>query len=163
MHQLFNFKYFICMSAAQTILKSTDQIFTLPQRATSIWEENRALSVINKDLVIKVITGKMPVGILSYELITEEERLKFLEIIHTLSVRQYNNTNGFEKVMVHGHPYVDFSSLTAYLNQKNDPIFDTVRQPLLNRFITFFTSLGFDVFPLTDQKTGLPYKAGVVR
>ena len=150
-------------NTTKTILESVEKIFTLPKRDTNIWEENHALSVINKDLVIKVAMGKAPVGILPYELITEEERLKFLEVIHTLSVRQYNNTNEFEKVMVHGHPYVDFQSLTAYLNQENDPIFNTVRQPLLNRLIAFFVSLGFEVHPLTDRKTGLPYKAGVVR
>ena len=142
---------------------SVEPFFKLPKRSTPVWETVETVSATTRDIIIKVATGKLPIGKLPWEIITEAERQAIVAGLANLTIRQYHNTDDTEKVMVLGNPFVDSSTVQGYLSAKPNRAFEDLTNPLLYRVINAFTAYGFDVNPLIDPVTQLAYPAKVVR
>ncbi|MBY0482305.1 MAG: hypothetical protein K2Q21_13170, partial [Chitinophagaceae bacterium] len=117
----------------------------------------------NRELIIKVITGCLPIGEFPFEVITEKERKKIVAGLLHFKIRQYENTDETEKVLVYGKPFVDAPTLMDFLAATPDEEFEVLTQPLLDRLIKIFEVFGFVVRPLIDPITMLPYSSKVCR
>jgi hypothetical protein len=105
----------------------------------------------------------LPIGLLPFDIITENERRSIVAALQNREIKKYENTSDTEKVCVHGLTFVDSVSLDEYLFAENDESFEALTQPLLRRVINVFTGYGYDVKPLTDPVTLLPYHSKVCR
>jgi hypothetical protein len=135
----------------------------LPVRRTPIWEQAEPILTNSRVDFGKVITGRLPIGLLPEELITETERLQIVGRLRACANRQYENFDELEKAFVHGTPLVDAITLHEYLTGQRDEAFDEITAPLLDRLICVIESFGFEVEPLIDEVTRLQYPAGVCR
>jgi hypothetical protein len=135
----------------------------LPSRKTPSWEQVATIPMDTRNKLGKVITGRLPIGVLPEEIITESERLELVAVLRSMQMKQYENTSETEKVSVHGLTFVDSPCLQQYLAAENDREFEKLTTPLLHRVIDVFEGHGFEVKPLTDPTTLLPYHARVCR
>ena len=135
----------------------------LPVRSTPKWEQAETVVMNDRRKMLDVIKGKLPIGLMPFEIITEEERMALVAALQGMQIKKYDNTSETEKVSVHGLTFVDSPTLNEYLLAENDEAFEQLTQPLLERVINIFTGHGFDVKPLVDPDTLLPYHAKVCR
>jgi hypothetical protein len=136
---------------------------SLPVRRTPVWEYAGSTLVNTRADLKKVIKGQLPIGLLPGELISEEERIGIVRRLRACANRQYENFDVLEKAFVHGTPLVDATSLYDYLTGERDEAFDEITAPLLDRLIEALQSYSFELAPLIDEVTMLPYPAGVCR
>ena len=108
---------------------------SLPARRTPVWERNETTIIHDRADLRKVITGRLRIGLLPEELITEEERLEIVSRLRYCSNKQFNNFDAIEKAFVHGTPFVDADTLLGYLTGDRDEVFDEITAPLLQRLI----------------------------
>jgi hypothetical protein len=134
-----------------------------PSRVTPTWERTEPITVHTRTQLEKVAAGSLPIGLLPGELITEEERIDIVRRVRQCSNRQYDNFDALEKAYVHGTPFVDADTLHNYLTSERDETFEEITAPLLDRLIAVLQSYGYEVAPLIDDVTMLPYPAGVCR
>ena len=80
---------------------------TLPQRVSPKWLAAETTLLQNRAVTEKVITGQLPIGIMPFEIISEEERLYITNCLKKLQIKKYENTNEAEKVSVYGHTFVE--------------------------------------------------------
>lgn len=144
-------------SARQAPVKS------LPTRQQPVWEHASPSLTATRDHFRKVISGRLPIGLLADELITEEERVAFVSQLRHCRNKQYDNFEVLEKAYVHGKPFVDAPTLHEYLTSERDELFDAITAPLFEKLVNVVKSFGFNVAPLIDEVTMLPYPAKVCR
>ncbi len=150
--------YSTASTATLTISRST-----LPSRRTPQWVRTGVASLNSRNTTGKVITGRLPIGLFPDEIITEAERLELVRRLRRSAIRKYDNTGETEKVSVQGLTFVDSPSLSDYLQAGQDEEFERLTAPLLNRVINKFIGFGFEVKPLRDPVTLLPYHSKVCR
>lgn len=138
---------------------------TLPVRKTPEWEVVKTVELNSREIVEKVMTGRLPIGVpSSFDLVTEEERKLLVSKIKTLQSKQYDNTDHTEQVFTRGGlPFVDFPTVESYIKARPDKEFEKLTQPLLDRYVFWFRKLGFQVEPLVDPVTSQPYHVKVCR
>lgn len=143
---------------------SVEPFFNSQKRQTPKWEKVQTIKLNSRENFIKVITGRLPIGLLPYEIITEEERVTLVKEIKRLQSKQYDSTDETEQVYTKGGlPFVNFKTLSEFLEAEPDPEFERITQPILDRFINWFMILGFTVKPLIDPVTLQHYHNKVCR
>jgi hypothetical protein len=144
--------------------KTALPFFELPKRQTPTWEQVNTVQIKNKETLIKVITGQLPIGLLPFEIISEDERVRLVKEVKNLQSKQYDGTDETEKVYTKGGlPFVNFSTLAEFLAAVPDPEFERITQPILERLLVWLRTFGFGVEPLTDSVTLQQYHNKVCR
>ncbi len=142
----------------------TDFMTSVPVRVTGDWKTTEPTPVFCKCHIIRFLDGDMGVALLPQgSLFTESERVATLARLKIRHVRQYDNTDATQKVMVDGQPFVDAPTLESYLNTDMDDDFKSLVSPPLNRLKAYLEMFGIKVQVLIDDATGKPYPAGVFR
>lgn len=136
---------------------------SLPVRTNPVWESNSIAHISDRNTLLKVISGKLPIGILQKSLITEAERIILVEELLKLQIKKYDNTDPKQKVEVFGKPFVDSETVTKHLTSGIDEKFDAITTPLFERLLYEFSQMGFNPQPLIDPITLLLYPAKVCR
>jgi hypothetical protein len=152
------------MEAAFTgnILKT--QSLTLPVRATPLWQTTEVTHLTCRETFLKLVSGKIPIGILPDEILSEDERLRIVEQLENLPpFKKYENTSTEQKVEVYGFPFVDAATMKEYLAAPEDSTFAAITSPLMDRVLKQFRNWGFSPTPLIDSLTLKPYKSKVCR
>ena len=137
--------------------------FALPTRETPTWESTQIQSIINREQLVKVITGKLPIGILNDVTVTTHERLSVIKELEKIKIKKYDNTDASQRVMVWGKPLVDSDTITNHLMSPVDDNFEMITTPLFNKVVAEFRKMGFTISPLVDSTTLLSYPSKVCR
>lgn len=137
---------------------------SVPVRNVSNWKSTEPTYIICSCTNHHLLDGEIGTALLPNELLFSEiERNETLKKLKSRQVKQYENTNASQKVMVDGFPFVDSTSYNEYLHAEMDAEFiELVRKPI-NNLKKHFESLGIKTEILFDEVTGLPFKAGVFR
>lgn len=143
---------------------TTEPSFRQNRRITPTWDRVDTIELVTKELLLKVIMGKLPIGLLPFEIITEVERIKLVAEIKKLQSKQYEDTDATENVQTKGGmPFVDYKTLTEFLSAIPDQEFERITQPILDKLINWFLVQGFLVKPLIDPITFQKYHCKVCR
>jgi len=105
--------------------------------------------------------GRLPVGVLPEDIITEAERINLVRALKTLKFRPSGATAAGKNVAVLGQSFADSTSLHDYLVAGQDDDFDQLTAGLVDRVVAMFEGFGFTVAPLVDGVTLLPYHSGL--
>lgn len=143
----------------------TEPFFKLPIRKTPTWEQVVTVPLITREHIIKVMTGRLPIGLMPFEIITELERIRIVKELLSLPSKFYEDTREDEPIFNLGgkKSFVEFKTLDEFLYAKFNPQFETLTQPLLDRVIKWFEIFGFNVKQLIDPVTLMPYHSKVCR
>ena len=140
-------------------MKSDFKIF----RQAPGWVENTTKLVENFNDAADVMSARLPIGLIPKDVFIASELAAIARLLHYISVNKYDNTDATEDVNVWGRPFVDSQSFDEHLSCSPDTQFYTLVMPVFFRLKKYFEELGFNVAPLIDSSTMLPYSYMVAR
>lgn len=136
--------------------------FTI-KRVAPGWKSNTTKLVENYKDILDVIQAKVPVGTLPKTIMNPTE-LEFIgRMLQYIPINKYDNTDETEDVKVWGRPFVDSPSINDHLKSSPDTQFYTLVTPIFFKLKQYFENKGFNVAPLIDSSTMLPYSYMVAR
>ena len=147
---------------------SVEEDFTLihakvPYRKTPDWPSASADVIHDRNQLINVTNGELPLGILPGLVIPDEERKQLVQSLLSVPVKKYEGTSDEQSVKCWGQPLVDAKSITEHLTVGVEPMVHRLTQPLVRRIERWLLQNGFNVTKMIDPFTGLSYHAGIFR
>ena len=132
-------------------------------REAPIWKDKISKKVEQKQDIIDVSNAEYPLGLLPSDLFPPSDLLQVQRLLPFIPCNKYENTDETEDVRVWGRPFVDSKSINEHLQQNPNTQFYTLVMPIFKRIKSYFESMGFNVAPLIDSATMLPYSYMVAR
>lgn len=166
-----NSKTFLLVSGGsveQGIESCTDEGGFMPsvlRRQTPRWAVNSPTALTCKCGMKSLAVGKLPIGILPPRTIVRStlERKRILRELMQLPETRYKGVSDDQCVRCWGSPFVDAKTVSDHLSTAISPAVVALTSPLLQNLTEYLVSLGFDVQPMIDPVTLIPYPAGIFR